>query len=539
MEIIAFSVETRENVVVIRNSTGQSVGSNNYAELLDFLLQPMPDTIKCFWGLDVGIAPVLRLLNRKICRGLAGPTHKVTFGDVDSDVAYELFYLPNKLLSIKKGFGGHTSRQQVSIYGLDGFFADDQPEPETALQMARLGNELLHGLQTYLGIVPHRLISPIGVFRDAGKLPSLPNINDTPDRFMESQMFAEECDNKEWVENFAVGHWSYGESFAYDLSCAYGGIAMYLADLREADYIYSREYVHGAHEGFLRGKVTLHDHVLVSPILTRIGESHLIGPVGSWKTYLTLDEVNFLERYELGTFELEGGWFIKFRFGAPVLGNLIQKLYELRTTAPPLMNHFLKRIPSGIVGLFHQHYPESGLGSYFNPIMHALVTSRTRLRVGTFIYQHELQNHVLRINTDGLTVDKKATLPTGGGPGWWRFISSDPVIILSPELVFTGSKHPLGLNYRLLRTMIVKHPRSTYYEARLRRRVTLFEALQDHDLSRLGEMTTRFSHIDLDYLAESQIRRFPKYPRTGEALIDNKYSSEPIRLEGKPRRKRA
>jgi hypothetical protein len=115
--------------------------------------------------------------------------------------------------------------------------------------------------------------------------------------------------------------------------------------------------------------------------------------------------------------------------------------------------------------------------------------------------------------------------------GEWKLLPAQPVIVLSPELAFTGNKKQKGMNYAKLRTLICKHPRSCVYaDDSIKKRITLFEAMRDHELSKLGEMTTRTARVDLALLGQSQIRNFPKFPRTGEQLIDGKFDSTPTRL---------
>jgi hypothetical protein len=115
--------------------------------------------------------------------------------------------------------------------------------------------------------------------------------------------------------------------------------------------------------------------------------------------------------------------------------------------------------------------------------------------------------------------------------GKWKLLPAQPVIVLSPELAFTGNKKQKGMDYAKLRTLICKHPRSSVYEdCTIKKRITLFEAMRDHELAKLGEMTTRSSRIDLIMLGQNQIRNFHTFPRTGEQLIENKYGSFPIRF---------
>ena len=119
----------------------------------------------------------------------------------------------------------------------------------------------------------------------------------------------------------------------------------------------------------------------------------------------------------------------------------MKDLYSQRAHYP-MLNTFLKRVPSGIVGMFHEHYDESGPGALFNPIYHAVVTTSVRLQVARLIYDNDAQNSVVRINTDGLICDKPLWIARGSGIGKWRQVESKDTIALSPELVFQGTSIP-------------------------------------------------------------------------------------------------
>jgi hypothetical protein len=211
------------------------------------------------------------------------------------------------------------------------------------------------------------------------------------------------------------------------------------------------------------------------------------------------------------------------------LAELMAELYAYRARYK-MLNNFLKRVPSGIVGMFRQHFQENGLGSLFNPIYHAIVTSTVRLKVAQLIYEDDAQSNVIRINTDGLLVDRPLWI-RGSGMGKWRQVESQSTIVLSPELVFQGSKHPNGMTYSSLRVNICQHPKTSVYEDHtVQRRVTLFEAVRDNQLKMLGKSTPRAARVDLMLLAGSQTRNFPTFPRNGQQLIDGKFNSTPIKL---------
>ena len=528
MKIQGYKLEdvSGENVS-IRDSAGAETNSADPCAILDFLLTPYPGTLKAAWDLDAFFAPVLRLLGFEVCREI-DRTHEATCGP-EGSVVYTIYYIPDKLMTITKSLGRNLPKLRATYYGLNGFLDDDEQEPTSASALKELGDELLTELEE-IGIVPTTLTSPIGSFMTCNKLPRLSTIADTPDQYLGCQFYAEECTGKEWREACKVGNWASDECFSYDIICAYGSVATRLLDLANAEYTFSNKMISSADWGFLRGTVTINDDVKISPIMTRIEDGRLINPIGTFDTYLTWDEAQFIERWNLGKFTLRDGWFIKFKNRVTPLQGLMEELYSHRRHYS-MLNNFLKRVPSGVVGKFHEHYAESGPGALFNPIYHAVVTSSVRLQVARLIYENDAQNSVIRINTDGLLVDKPLWIARGAGIGRWRQVESKDTIALSPELVFQGTKHPNGLTYPRLRSMICRHPKSSLYEDRtIKKRITLFEAIRDDDLANLGKMTTRSARIDLTLLGHTQIRNFPKFPRTGEQLIENKYDSVPIRL---------
>jgi hypothetical protein len=524
----AYEVQQVGQNILIVDSSGHQINSADITAVFDFLLEPCSDTMKVFWDLDAAVAPILRALGSEICRKIA-ETHAAVFGDDDSEVTYSIFYLNNKQFTLKKVSGSSHTKQEATFYGLNGFFNDDEPEPASACALQERGDKLLSEMGK-VGIFPTKLTSPVAAYLSGCKLPSLPTISDLPDQFLDAQFYAEECVGREWRENLAVGHYADDECFSYDLSCAYGAIAAGLPDLRYGEFIHSKEMLDSAYWGFCRGRVTINADVRVSPIVARLGDGTQVHPVGSWNTFLTLDEIRFIQRHRIGTFVLADGWFIKFKNFVAPLGETMERLYAYRTRSDRILNTVLKRIPSGICGLFHQHH-ENGLGQFFNPIWFAEVTTINRLKVARLIYENNAQNHIVKINIDGLMADRPLLIARGTRMGAWRQVPSQATLILSPELVFAGTKHPNGLDYAKLRTLVCEHPKSALYEDRtIKKRVSLPEAVNNHNLASLGKITTRSARIDLTLLAQSQIRDFSRFPRNGEQLINGKYGSTPISL---------
>jgi len=71
---------------------------------------------------------------------------------------------------------------------------------------------------------------------------------------------------------------------------------------------------------------------------------------------------------------------------------------------------------------------------------------------------------------------------------------------------------------------IKEHPRTAYYEWRLKRRVTLSDALAMGKFEDTGKIANMISSIDLIRLEHDRI--FDKVPETGEQLLSKVYMSK-------------
>ena len=77
--------------------------------------------------------------------------------------------------------------------------------------------------------------------------------------------------------------------------------------------------------------------------------------------------------------------------------------------------------------------------------------------------------------------------------------------------------------------LIKEHPRESYYEKRIKRRVTLGEALANGKFHELGKEVDMVSSIDLVRIERD--REFKKLPASGSQLLKNKYHSKPKELK--------
>lgn len=510
MKIIAYVNRIEDSQVYLEESTGEKCRTTRLDWLLDFLLGSFDGAhMKVCWNLDGFVAPLLRLLGKDACRELVDSDHKVFVRP------YSLFYIPGKVFSVRRG------RYQATLYGIDQYFPDYE-EPSEALTLGALADYLMAQLRR-MGLQPQKLTSPVAIYEDSLlKHMDVPTIAEMPENALECAKYAYNCCGRLWISNFKVGHWD--TAFEYDIQSAFPAEAAELYSTRHCKYQKSKRYVKGAHWGFLRGRVTIWADV--SPIVYRMGNNWLVCPKGTWDTYLTLDEVRFIEKWDIGRFELRDGWFLTFTAPVKPLEVPMQKLFVYREVNETV-RLLSKRMAVGVYGKFIEQHDDGSYGWWLNPMYAAQIGTRVRLRDAEFIYVHKLQDKLISVAVDSVLLDGYAGKPKGSGMGAWRLSNACPVFVLSPGLVFYGDKHPKGFSYDLLRKLITLKPRAHTYEAWLPRRVTLGEALNSR-WGELGEMRRFRSAIDLHLL--HQDRHFPRAPKTGEALVNRKYRSQAVKI---------
>lgn len=205
-----------------------------------------------------------------------------------------------------------------------------------------------------------------------------------------------------------------------------------------------------------------------------------------------------------------------------------------------LQSALAKRMSVGIYGKFLEERQDT-FGPNFNPCYGAEISTQVRLKVAEWLYENgigpggnEGYQHLLHISVDGALLDapvkgfKRTKIPKSQN-GEWKLNSITPAIIVSSGLVFYADKKPKGLGFEDVLEMIKKHPRVGYYEKRLKRRVTLADALALDRFEDLGQEVEMISSIDLIRIEHGD-REFEKTPHSGEQLLNNHYKSKPRRI---------
>jgi len=300
MRIIAYKTLTNNDKVQLLESTGEATTfTDDFFLLFGALLEPYEKSIRICWELDATVAPLLKLLGKERC-GRLHRTHKCRISSTES-----IFYVPGKVFSVDGVImvDGKYYKAKSSLYDLQQYYPE-LDEPEDLIEVQQLGEKLMYELKK-MGLVPSKLTSPVAIYEECVmRRLDLPTVVDMP---KEAAEFAYRCSGKLHIEAFQVGYFE--QAFDYDITSAFPSVARDLADIRHCDWIQSSEYQPDAIYGYVKCEVTIYDWVMVSPILKEDEDGRLISPTGTWETYLTKGELDFIDKWQIGEYKILEGWW--------------------------------------------------------------------------------------------------------------------------------------------------------------------------------------------------------------------------------------
>jgi hypothetical protein len=534
LKIIAYHSEFIDGKTLITNSEGQSVFSDNFNELISFISERYAFDIKVAWDLDVMVSMIIRYLPTYKLLELAGVKHETS----------GLFYIPHILFMI------NSNEQKSFFYHLAQYYPE-LPEVTDVMEIKQKAQDILDALKK-MKQYPAKLTSPASIYESTTMRHFvLPNINDLPqDGSMDEIVtYAETTIGRSWVEAFKIGHWKVNEIYSLDLSSAYPFQASKLYNYRYSKIKQSDKIPNDINPdswGWMIGRITINDDVLVSPIMYKQPDGMTINPIGSWDKegtdnhpyVLTLDEYNWIKKWNIGKFEIYNGYFVNFFSKVQPYALPMQRLFEQRSISL-LCKMLAKRQAASATGKIIQQTAEYDEATdtaiqkptkYYDPLSASIIRTRTRLQVSEFIYKHSLQPHIAHVGTDGIQSEKIIDIPKLNQMGAWKLNNPTDTLIVSSGRVYFGDKHPFGLDHDMIIDMINNKPRSSYYENKISRRITLADCVDSQDFSHIGELQEYPSTLDLTILKLDNDRTFPKFPKTGKDLLSTKYNSVPLEV---------
>lgn len=490
---------------------------NTEPPFLDWLVEKANGEPVWMYHLDANVASLMRLIGLSETEGKKLlESHKLSIPP------YKLTYYPSKYFSIDKGFGyGHPF---ANFYNA-GQYMDTHFEPkesvDTAIEKAKLASsigEQVPKILHKLGLNTEKLASPVSALMNRIKELELPTIDDIPTEVGE---LSYRCIRGNWLEAFNCGSWSY--SYDYDINGAYGSELVKLPNLRRGKWIHDKYPPVQSKFGFVSGTITTNANF--HPFLLE-GKDMNYSPVGNWETYLTGNELTFLNHYGLGKFEVEDAWWWvpegKQRYP---LKELIEWLHSQKQTGDSLESNIIRRCIAGIWGKFLE-FRGDDFGAMFNPVYGSLVESNIRLKVTQTCIDNIITP--LHIAVDGIITDRPLNLDTGNKMGQWRLSHQGKCIIVSSGVVGFEGKHgaeEFSLRYNWLEEQMRNNPNATELQMNKYSPITLAKALNTNSFDRLGEVEEVTRTI---YLEPDSKRIWKDRPKHARDILSNQYQSSPI-----------
>ena len=506
----------------IANSKGDVCQEGDRYGYLDWLLDDHPsDEPRVFYDLDASVAALLKLMviSKYEAERLLHNTKLYMR-------PYRLTYYQGRFFSIDRGFGpGHA---YVNFSNM-GQYTDVHFEQDTSSQYAvgkareaeETGQQVAKAFKR-LGLDDKRLTSPIGAFdRSHMKGTDVPTLDDIP---TEAAEIAYSCVKGNWLEAYQLGYWE--KAYDYDISGAYGSELAKLLDIRRGRWVNAPNRPQEAVYGFAKGNLTCWADF--HPFLLNMGEDVTYTPVGTRPDSLTLQQIDFLERRNLGTLDVEDAWWwIPEGKQWEILKGVMKWLWEKRRDTEEMDNKVVKRIMAGIWGRMLEvrgSEAEPEFGPKVNPVYGAIVETNTGLRVAETCMEHGIVP--LHIAVDGMITDRPLPIEGSGGLGDWRLSHVGQCIIASSGVVaFEGKAgaEEFSLRFSWLEDQIKQNPQAQGHEMRKYSPYTLAKALNT-DFEKLGtiEEVTRSVAIG----GESK-RMWKEHPRNGGDLLKRKFQSAP------------
>ncbi len=538
MAIIGFHAYLKDGKGYLANSRGETREETPY---LDWLLSQGQNNRLVCYDLDYFASVLFRLIELTEDEAkILNENHKLNL------TRYQLTYFPGRWLSIDMGHGyGHP---WAGFYNMSQHFAgpaplDLEPNREHVIEKAKKASLTAFTLLTtykQLGLAD-KLVSPVAAL----KASLLKNFELVTCQDIEGNLgdtvndFALKCTGGSWREVFSMGY--YPKVYDYDISGAYASQLAELYDFRRGTWIRDRVRPQGAIYGFARVQVDI--NARLSPIVYIMNNSTFT-PVGSWETYLTLNELDFILNHRIGHFEiLDAVWCLpvgkrgingKIYSDAmyqPMKG-IIQYLWDKRGKASELGASEIKRGMAGLWGMELESHEENGevvYGEGFNPVWGAVVEKSVNLIVAKKAIEH--QTIPLSVAIDGLVSDTAFPEISGDRElGGWRLSHEGQAIIGGNNMVAIETKEGAGelsLRFDWLEKAIKDNPEADSYTMHGVSHVSLAEAVKNDKLKDLGETVVR----DYTLKVKSDNKRFyADVPRTGGELISRRYDSSPLTI---------
>lgn len=504
----AFTSELNGNKVTLTASNGATFTSDDAVRLFDWLLSQQNKWKSVCWDVDEFSAPLFKLMPSVLLRSLFH-TGKTWLDN------YYVIYNKTSLCV------GEPRGRKAIVYNLKQYFDGVEPPKDAREALARYNGmvEELRGV----GINVGKLTSPVTMMESHIYNLKLPTHKDMP--FGANQM-AYKCSTKRWSEAIKIGHWA--KTWDVDLVSAFPDAMANIIDCSPAngEWVHDKVQPQGAALGFAKGMLTISKNI--SPIVFVDIYGNQINHKGSSPFIIAKPELDIIREFEIGEMKdiEDGHWFVPINEVYPAK-QFIEWLYKQRNKSA-FLNWVIKSAMVGMYGKLLQVYKDDVASPFFCPVIASTIESMVRAKDTRFIYSNHLEENVLHVATDGVLVDKEVDITTEKRLGEWRLNGVSPALIVSSNLVFTGSKKPNRLLYDNAMKLISENPQAQYWTTKQSRRMTLGDYVTNPALYiNMGQERETVASFHLLPIPFQHDRRFPILPMDGNELLANHYDSVP------------
>ena len=526
MRIVGYHISSTG---IIANSDGEWTNKPPY---LDWLLMPKPETLKVLYYMTQNIAALAKItkMSKEEVQKLNSKNNKAYLPP------YKIDYIPNKYFALHKGyywgapfaFFGDAHQYKNTEAAEDSGIIECISKAKVAQE---IGEEVFRTLQS-IGLKPKSLTSPIKTFEiDVLSKLSLPSIDDIPE---EAGLFAYECCKGNWVEAFQLGHWE--KVWNYDICSAYPAQIAKLLDLRLGKWVQSNRFMPEAKYGYCKGMISINKDVEFTPFIYR-QENQKGLPVlhcvtGKYPKFITKASIEFLERWKLGSFEIENGWWWLAEKEERPLKSLVNWLFLEKEKTDGSRRNVIKRIMAAMFGKMLEIRNEQ-FGNLFNPVWAAETEVSTRLEVADFVLRNKIS--VIHIAVDNVITPEPVVLGESG-LGEWKLNTISPCLCAGTGAVAIRDEGigDFHLKYDWLREQIEKEPEASEYKLTRMTPVTIREAYGSAEkFGKLGELQELTKVVSI---GQGEKRCYREQPKNGKELLSRTYESLPwdVSLVSKP-----
>lgn len=320
-----------------------------------------------------------------------------------------------------------------------------------------------------------------------------------------------------WFENFKAGY--FPKTYRYDLVSAYPSVIRDLVDLSFGSWSHTANRPSDALYGYVYAKVDV-ARAHISPIVFKGVDGSVFHPYGTWYTYITVQELDWLRAHGGEAKVLDAWWFIPHAVVYKYRG-VVDKFFKVKRDAKAgSMEEWSAKIALvGMYGKFLQHRGGYA-GRLYNPVYAAEITSRVRLKVADACMTSP--GSIIAVMSDCVSSVSPLNLPVGGEMGEWSPRKASESLWIGPAQ-YEAEGQDRRFRHIPWKKLLREVPSVVDYKVTRNSPLTLLQGIRQNCFEDVGVFADRSVVFNVRKL--NWKRFWPKRPSCGGDLLTNQYDS--------------